>query len=168
MIEYADVRKAVEQKYLECYEVAKSRGIDLTQIPIEWNLRGTVAGKFCFNYGKTVFKVNLELARYNLEEYLGQTVPHEFSHYIVYARYFSLGKYCKPHGLEWKSTMRNIFGCQPKRCHSYDISQVSRRKYVYKCNCRHFYLGVVRHRRMQRNPFMYRCPRCKAFLVYGA
>lgn len=164
--ERSDAHKAIEQKYNECYEIAKAKGYDLPKIGIEWNLRGAVAGQFCNRYGRLFFKVNMALAKANLDDYLKQTVPHEFSHYIVRQRY---GRMAKAHGWEWKQTMLSVFGLYPHRCHSYDVSAVkqNRRHYQYKCPCGKTYnLGAKRHRLLQWNQRKYWCGACKGFLTF--
>lgn len=167
--ESSDARKAIEQKYNECYEIAKAKGYDLPKINIEWNLRGTVAGMFCWQGNRMFFRVNEELAKANLDDYLKQTIPHEFSHYIVRARYENFGYGIKPHGWEWKKIMLKVFGLEPHRCHKYDVSAVkqNRRHYVYVCACNKKYpLGAKRHRNLLMNPKKYFCPKCKSHLTF--
>ena len=165
---YADVRRFIEQRYDECYKIAESKGIKLAKINIDWSLKGTVAGQFCWRGGLSFFKVNLELAQANLNDYLKQTIPHEFSHYIVRAKYKNLGYSVKPHGWEWKQTMLSVFGLYPHRCHQYDVLQVkqSRRHFEYKCNCQTWQLGAKRYRNLQLNPRRYWCPTCKGHLTF--
>jgi len=160
----SEVIQMVENKYNECYEIAKAKGIDLPKIDIEWNLKGTCAGQFCIRIGRKYFRVNLELAQQNIEEYLNQTVPHEFCHYITRHKYsYSVA----PHGAEWKNAMVQFFGLDPRLCHSYDVSQVKqgRGRFEYKCSCKTFSIGPVRHKRLQMNPDKYYCPTCRGNLV---
>jgi len=162
----SEVIQMVENKYNECYEIAKTKGIDLPKIDIQWNLHGACAGQFCIRFNRKFFRVNLELAEQNLEKYLDQTVPHEFCHYIVRHKY-SYNVNVAPHGTEWKNAMVQIFGIAPHRCHSYDVSQVKhcRGRFEYKCSCRTFSIGPVRHKRLQMNPKKYYCPSCNGNLV---
>jgi len=167
---YADVQRLVENKYNDCYEIAKAKGYDLPKIEIDWSLKGMVAGMFCTQFDRKFFKVNMALAKDNLEDYLNQTVPHEFSHYIVRAvAAKNIFGRPKSHGQEWKNVMIRVFGLDPKRCHSYDVSQVRQRHgnyYEYKCACKTFKLGSVRHHRLQVNPNRYWCPNCKGHLTF--
>ena len=152
MYNSSEVKALIENRYNECYEIAKQAGYDLPKIDIEWNLKGTVAGMFCVRFARKYFSVNLELAKNNLEDYLKQTVPHEFSHYIVNA-VAAKNIYEKPkaHGQQWKNTMVRVFGLDPLRCHSYDTSQLTGRHekpYIYKCLCQEHHMTKLLHRRM--------------------
>lgn len=165
-----DIRDAIQNRYDECYDIAKAKGYDLPKIPIHWNLKGMVAGQFCSRYGGCFFKVNVELARANMDDYLRQTVPHEFAHYIVRKSFNHEYFYNRPtaHGHEWKSVMVKVFSLAPKRCHNYDVSQVAQRRgrYEYTCGCKTFKLGPVRHFRLRRDPKHYWCPRCNGYLTF--
>lgn len=167
---YVDVKRLIEDKYNECYKIAKTKGYDIPKIDIDWSLKGTVAGMFCVKFARKYFRVNLELAKQNMEDYLKQTIPHEFSHYIVRAKE-SKNIYHRPapHGWEWKNIMVSVFGLAPKRCHSYDVSTVRqgrRNRFEYKCSCNTFVIGAIRHRNLQINPTKYRCRICKGHLTF--
>lgn len=165
---YADVRRLVEERYNECYEIAKTKGYDLPKIDIEWNLKGTVAGMFCNKFARKFFRVNLELAKHNMTEYLKQTVPHEFCHYVVRVQALKSFVRAKPHGWEWKNAMVNIFGLDPLRCHSYDTSNVRQshsKPYVYKCNCQEHNITRLLHNRMLKGQTR-RCILCKARISF--
>ena len=164
---YADVKTLVENRFNECYAIAKAKGYDLPKIEIDWSLKGMVAGMFCTQFARRFFKVNLTLAKDNLEDYLKQTVPHEFSHYIVRAvAAKNIFGRPKPHGREWKNVMIRVFGLDPKRCHSYDVSVRRGCRFEYKCACQSFKLGPTRHRRLQRNPQYYKCKNCRGYLTF--
>lgn len=163
-----DIREIIRKRFDECYEIVKWK-TDLPKIDIDFSLKGRVAGQFCrrrkFLQTRMYFRVNLVLAKNNLDEYLKQTVPHEFCHYFVHIHYTN----AKSHGWEWKNAMRTLFGLDPKRCHNYDVSQSQGRattKYEYKCNCKTFFIGAVRHRRLKLNPFHYRCAFCNSTLTF--
>jgi SprT protein len=167
---YADVKRFVEDRYNECYEIAKTKGYDLPKIRIDWSLKGTVAGMFCIKFNEKYFRVNLELAKQNMEDYLKQTIPHEFSHYIVRAKESkNIGRRSAPHGWEWKNIMVSVFGLDPKCSHSYDVSTVrqgNRNRFEYKCSCSNYVLGAVRHHRLQMNPTRYQCCNCHGYLTF--
>lgn len=168
---FADVRKAVEDRYNECYEIAKARGgVDLPKIIILWDLKGKSAGRFNWGWGVCTFEVNLVLAKENLEEYLAQTIPHEFSHYIAYVNWKSKGCWRNPpkHNWEWQRIMLNIFKREPHRCHSYDVSSVSRKvkRFDYKCKCMNHSLTPMKHSKMMFNPRAFVCSRCRTLLTF--
>jgi len=148
---YDLVKQAVTDRFNECYEMARKRAnLDLPKIPIQFNLKGCTAGMFCWNWTTGRFRVNLVIAKENLEDYLKDTVPHEFCHYIVHHKYFSSFYKPKPHGREWKNAMVTIFGLHPSRCHTYNVTNARQRRrktYTYKCACRTMEIGEIRHRR---------------------
>lgn len=156
-----DIREIIRKRFDECYNVVPN----LPKIEIDFSLKGRVAGMFCRRIGKSYFRVNLFLAKNNLDDYLRQTIPHEFCHYYVIHNFGRV----QSHGWEWKNAMRTLFGLDPKRCHNYDVSQSQGRattKYEYKCNCKTFFIGAVRHRRLKLNPFHYRCAYCNSTLTF--
>jgi len=168
-IDYDSVKALIENRYNDCYREAETKGYDLPKIDIEWDLKGSHAGQFCVRFARKYFRVNLELAKQNLEDYLKQVVPHEFSHYIVNAvaakSYFGMPK---SHGWEWKNAMIRVFGLDPKRCHSYDTSSVARRHarpYVYKCNCTEHKITAILHQRIMMGQH-YRCNCCKSRITF--
>ena len=168
------IRELINARFNECYKIAKSKGVvvDLPFIEVRWNLRGRTAGQFGWKSDTEWFDVNLPLAEANLEDYLAQVVPHEFCHYIDYMSWkrsgFNSWQKPKAHGLQWKHLMLSVFGRIPERCHHYDTSAVagSRSHYKYKCACRSWAFGAVRHRRLQMNSKRYWCPKCKGHLTF--
>lgn len=163
---YENVRQAIENRFNECYKIAESKGVTLNPIRIDWSLRGAVAGQFRFRFfGRDkCFRVNLALAKDNLEDYLRQTVPHEFCHYLTFAK---LGINVQ-HSHAWKRAMIHYFGLEPRRCHDYDVSQVQRKvqRYEYNCKCRKIIIGAVRHHRLRMNPTRYTCRACGSYLTF--
>jgi SprT protein len=154
--ECPDVMKAIQNKYNECYEIARSKGYDLPEIPIRWNIRGArVAGRFSWSNNGSYFEVNLQLAKHNLESYLKRTPMHEFAHYIV-KKYYPMGK---GHGHHWKMVMRRVFELSPERCHQYDTSNL-RKTFKYVCSCDEHQLTSIRHRKVQTGKATYYCTRC--------
>jgi SprT protein len=164
---YHEVQELIYNKFDECYEIAKSKGIDLPKIEVHFDLKGVVAGQFC-RYDRMFFRVNLVLAEENINDYLNQTVPHEFSHYIVRSQFNEKGFEVKSHGYEWKRTMVRVFGLNPERC-QYDTTNAKVRQtqtYTYKCGCRQIQLGALRHKRMQLKERSYICCYCHKKLEY--
>jgi SprT protein len=134
---------------------------------VNYNLRGRVAGKaFCTfnNCGDVVeseVRLNAQLLIENQQSFIDRTVGHELAHIVAYQLY---GKEIKPHGREWKMVMK-MFGQEPSRCHSFDVSNVSTRKtHTYECGCRTFQLTSVRHNKIIKGKSSYTCNRCKGTL----
>lgn len=167
--DFESVIDAVNQRYNECYAIAESKGYRLGRIPIKYDLRGTSAGMFCVRFGARFFRVNLVLAKENIDTYLKNTVPHEFCHYMVYERVGLRERYFqsmpKPHGYEWKKFMIQVFGLNPKRCHSYNTANAANRPYVYACACQEFHLSALLHRRIRSGQRRH-CCRCKMNIVF--
>lgn len=159
---YSSTIRLVKDKYKECYTIAGTKGYKLPEIDIRFDLRGSVAGQFCIKDGLKYFRVNLELAKANLKDYLTETVPHEFAHYIQRMK----DRFSKPHGDDWKIIMTCVFGLQPERCHDYNLASVPRLKTVtYKCACRTFQIGAVRHRRIVMGLKVFKCRTCHSIIV---
>ena len=162
------IRQQVAARYQDCYEIARTKGYDLPEIPIRYDLKGVTAGSFNWSGASMYFRVNMVLARENIEHYLARTVPHEFCHYLV--RKLSSGfNRPTPHGQQWKTKMIQVFGLEPERCHSYNVQNARVRRvsrpYIYKCACKehretsNIHLKILRGRR-------YMCKTCRGTLVY--
>jgi SprT protein len=127
-------------------------GVDLDMPKIIFKVRGRTAGKAFFAEWSVNF--NNVLLEENFDDMLEQTVPHEVAHLV--ARQISQYR-ITPHGAEWKRVMRG-FGKDPKRCHTYDVSNAQVRfrkpskKYLYECGgCGvQITIGATRHKRCVR------------------
>lgn len=154
---------------------------DLKMPEIDFNLKGTCGGKYSIR--KNIVKINLILFAENVEDYLNQTIPHEVAHAFQYHlchlknvtnQAFYGAKKIMPHGKEWKQIMR-AFGKDPKRTHSYDVSNAKIRRiaknHVYVCGCKDpHYLSDTCHKRALRATQLghaaYKCRICKKHLIY--
>lgn len=164
-----EVKQIILNKFDECYEIAKSKGKEVPEILVDWSLKGCCAGQFRSDYGRNYFRVNLQLAVENLDEYIRRTVPHEFAHYI---QRIEDKRYCsrsKPHGWTWKNIMLTYFNLTPERCHIYNTENVRqkrsrvRRDYIYVCGCQEHHLTSIRHKKILQG-VSYICKRCKQTL----
>lgn len=96
----------------------KKFNICMSLLPVEFNLRGTTAGKALIRKAKIQY--NPTLLRENPETFLERTCGHEVVHHAAYCKHgFSISG----HGIEWQSMMRAM-SLPPSRCHSYDTSNV--------------------------------------------
>jgi len=153
------IRKKVEEGFLIA---EKYYGQTIPRPKISFDLKGRTAGTS--NYSKNELRFNLMLAMENEEQFLGDTVFHEVAHYIQRWKH---GYGCPPHGNEWKAIMIQCFKLPPKRCHTYDVTNVSRRTrpYSYKCNCKTYQVGLTLHSRIQRNNPQYICRLCGVMIA---
>ena len=134
-------------------------GIDVRP-EVSFDLRGQAAGQA--NYHANRLRFNLELLRKYGNDFVEQTVPHEFAHLVSYRKF---GRRIKPHGIEWKSVMIEL-GASPSRTHRFESSPARRlKRFQYQCNCEgsSYELTSVRHNRIQRG-HTYICRKCRAAL----
>lgn len=151
----------IEQEVEKCYQRAELKlGRTFQRPRIDFSLTGTCAGK-AGTFRNLLF-FNLGLAIRNPETFLKRTVPHEVAHMVADA---IMGKRCI-HGPYWKHIMRSVFGLEPIRCHSYDVSEVVTRrvhvKFDYSCPCGKVRkIGKNRHFKIQSLGKKYYCIHCK-------
>lgn len=174
------IQNRVDAKVLECIVIAENHFHRSFGFPtIDYSLKGKTAGQAFYRQGK--IKLNAILLLENTDDFINDTVPHEVAHLIDYAvnasnfgntarvaaqmqqlleqhRYHNARKH-SAHGPSWKAIMR-LFGCEPSRCHNYDVTNSRRktRSYLYECTCcgQRVTLGSKRHAREQSNPGTYR------------
>lgn len=127
-----------------------------------FNLRG-MAAAVAHTTGNAI-RFNRQLLERNIEDFLGNTVPHEVSHLIAHRLH---GPRIAPHGVEWAAIMRDVFGLEPRRCHDYDVRPVIKAAYRYRCGCPDGHaLGTRRHRSALRGR-RYHCRRCRQPLEFS-
>jgi len=131
---------------------------------VQCNVGGRIAGKA--SRGQWTVKYNPELYERNKVDFINSTVPHELSHLIA-GRLFPG---CQSHGAEWKHVMLKL-GCNPRRCHSYDVSVVSTarpRPYTYQCRCMEHKVTRLMHDRIRAKGVVngYKCKRCKSSIIF--
>ena len=123
---------------------------------IAFDLRGRAAGQA--NYQKDKIRFNRDLLEKYTDEFVSQTVPHEFAHLVAYTKF---GRRIRPHGAEWKSVMIAL-DVKPVRTHSFEVMPARRlKRFPYKCNCPGLLheLSTIRHNRIQRGR-LYICKKC--------
>jgi SprT protein len=147
----------VEDKVLETYQKAQEVfGRTFNLCSIEYVDMGVVAGRA--NYVHNKIKLSPTLLRENVEHFIGNTVVHEIAHLFTNAMY----PMATAHGWEWKNVMRRL-GCEPSRCHSYDVSNTAKRKvarFTYRCSCSQHIISSILHNKIQRGQNRI-CNRCK-------
>ena len=137
-------------------------GVDLTDVHMDFNLRGTCAGMAYWTTGRVRINAGL-LTGDTLAEMCEQTVPHELAHIIANRM---LGRK-SGHGSLWKSVMRQL-GLEPNRCHNMEVAHLKtrhERSYPAACGCGDRTLTVRRGNRMLRTGCKYRCGKCRTVIV---
>lgn len=132
----------VLQKYIDiANRIVPSKTFGMPEINIKE--MGKVAGNANgFTTENGIINLCRTLLADNEEEFIKDTIPHEFAHIVVHKVY---GRRAKPHGKEWKNVMRH-FGCEPKTYHNMDVDKAL--------------LMNGQKTRAQTRPFVYICPTC--------
>lgn len=134
---------------------------------IDFSLRGNRAGTAQYSRsGNHELRFNRKILMENSDEFIEDTVPHEFAHLITYALYGTDRDYkghrkVKPHGTQWQRVMR-LLGYKPTRCHNFDVKPARKvaRKYEYSCSCQVHKLTAIRHNKIKSGRSYYNCNRC--------
>lgn len=124
-----DLKSAAEARVSELMDQAKKLGFKVPRPSVVFNKRGQVAGTMNFD---GTMDLNAELFRQNYDDFLKNTIGHEFAHHICFV-YWPNAEMA--HGPEWKQIMVQL-GLNPSRCHNYDVSTVKVKEYnkfEYKC-----------------------------------
>ncbi|MGX2965615.1 MULTISPECIES: SprT family zinc-dependent metalloprotease [Shewanella] len=149
------VLDAIELCYLKA-EAALGRA--LKRPSVSFALRGRSAGTAHPTENRLRF--NPVLLEQNLHTFTHEVVPHEICHLLC----FQLHGKTRPHGKEWQSLMRRIYGLAPRTTHSMDISSVKPRTLLYQCGCGVVELSIRRHNKVVRGQAKYQCRRCGQLL----
>ncbi len=123
---------------------------------VAFDLRGQAAGQA--NYRKNKIRFNRDLLEKYTDEFIKQTVPHEFAHLVAYRKF---GHRIRPHGAEWKLVMVAL-GIKPARTHNFKVVPARRlKRFPYKCDCpgSSYELTSIRHNRVQQGR-LYLCKKC--------
>ncbi len=131
---------------------------------ISFDLSGTTAGKAYWRLNH--IQLNGVLLAENQQDFMQDTIPHEFAHLVTRRLY----PRASSHGKEWSYIMREVLGVSPSRCHSLDVTRAARksRPYLYACGCP----GVMhplqesKHIRIQRWGERVLCTKCRTLLHF--
>lgn len=164
-----DEFKVIKARVTECLHLASAHFSEtFPEIPVKFDLTGSVGGYFCWRQCRTTgkvtqyFRFNRVLVRENLDEYLEQICPHEVAHYIARSKW---GLKIRPHGAEWKSVMVDVFNLAPDRCHSMDTTSVEKLPFVYRCACQDHRVSKRKHNKIRRGG-IYTCNSCRKPIVF--
>ncbi|MCW3171879.1 SprT family zinc-dependent metalloprotease [Shewanella subflava] len=125
---------------------------------VQFTLRGKSAGTAHLQLNKLRF--NPVLLAENVSAFIDDVVPHEISHLIC----FQVFGRVKPHGAEWQSIMRRVYGRAPKTTHKLDTLSVRGKQFEYFCGCGSVQLSIRRHNNVVRGKTQYRCKTCQQML----
>ncbi|MGC3871785.1 SprT-like domain-containing protein [Halomonas sp. GXIMD04776] len=110
--------------------------------PEVWlDLRGKCAGQA--HFGRGGLRFNPVLLAENRLAYFVDVIPHEMAHWLV--RHLEGGERMRPHGREWRSVMRRLYGLEPRATHCFDTRSASPAPFRYECGCRSHYFSERRH-----------------------
>lgn len=133
------VKDEIKSKLCECIKVANQEFNSYFQMPtLEYTLNGVTAGQA--NSSVNLIQINPTLLLENIEDYIAQTISHEFAH-IVTDSIFPTGHFNKNkvtkrvphHGSGWKYVM-NILGAKPMIYHNYCTQTLTGRQTKFdKC-----------------------------------
>lgn len=130
--------------------------------PAIWlDLRGKGAGQA--HFGRGGLRFNAKLYDENRHAFLIEVVPHEMAHWLVH--HLQGGPAMRPHGREWQTVMRQLFGLEPRVTHRFDTRRASPAPYRYRCACQEHAFSARRHGLASRGRH-YRCRRCGESLAF--
>lgn len=155
-LEYAATER-VMQAWRRCLEVCPA----LPCPNIWFDLKGASAGQA--NMRRRGLRFNPVLLAENREAFFEEVIPHEMAHWLVF--HLKNGSRMKPHGREWQTVMRQLFGVSPRVTHRFDIGQAQYRPYRYQCGCQQHVFTPQRHAQVNRGR-RYCCRNCAQTLVY--
>lgn len=152
----------LQQRVEACFVQAEARlGRTFPRPRIYCNMRGRAAGSARLQTWELRF--NHALYQANQQAFLDEVVPHEVAHLLVHALWGEgRGKSrVLPHGRQWQSVMREVFGLEPRTTHSFDLAVLAQRTVPYRCHCQQHQLSIRRHNKVVRGEARYHCRRCK-------
>lgn len=166
-------RAELQEKAIAAVRCAERRAgafyaIKLPEASIDFSLRGRCAGQAILERtGATRLRINLKLLAENLDDYLTQTIPHEVAHLVVNWQAQKKRLKPRPHGPEWQAIMRNCFGLEAKRCHSYRTTpaRIVPRPFLYACSCREHRLTSIMHNKIGLS-YQALCKACRTPLQF--
>ncbi|PMR70062.1 SprT family zinc-dependent metalloprotease [Halomonas heilongjiangensis] len=153
----AALHERVEAAWRLCREVHSG----LPRPRVWCDLRGKSAGQA--HFGRGGLRFNPVLLAENREAFLVEVVPHEMAHWLV--QHLDDGHLARPHGREWQTVMRRLFGLEPRTTHRFDTHRASPAPHRYRCACREHGFTARRHA-LARRGHRYRCRHCAQTLVY--
>lgn len=143
-------QKQVIAKCNEVFQLVKEiYGFDLSNIDINFDLKGRVAGKACGRRSNGIVKYsvffNANIVKHNLEEMLNEVVPHEIAHIVCFVNPL-LGRH---HDAGWAYVCKRLGG-NGKRTHGIPVIHGKGNTYEYTTtNGNTIRLGEHYHKQVQ-------------------
>lgn len=160
-LDEAALHQALRERAEAAFQLCRDVHPELPRPAVWLDLRGQCAGQAHFGRGGVRF--NPLLLAENRRDFLVQVVPHEMAHWLVH--HLEGGHRMRPHGHEWRTVMRRLFGLAPHVTHRFDTARASPAPYRYRCACREHAFTARRHA-LARQGRAYRCRHCAETLVY--
>ena len=156
------IQYAIKMKVENDYEKGCAKlGLTPRPVKIRFDLKGKAAGQMRGHE----LRFNMDIVRNNYASFMQRTPTHEVAHILTSMKY----PYGSAHGREWQYVMSSVFGLEPSRCHSYDMSNVPVRtqgKHAYKCACDTYYLTTAKHNKIQNGYQRCQCRKCRQTLTH--
>ncbi|MBZ9559260.1 MULTISPECIES: SprT-like domain-containing protein [unclassified Modicisalibacter] len=131
--------------------------------PAVWlDLRGKCAGQA--HFGRGGLRLNPVLLAENRLAFFVEVIPHEMAHWLVH--HLEGGERVRPHGHEWRSVMRRLYGLEPSATHRFDTRRASPAPHRYRCACRDHHFSQRRHARALGGQRYY-CRHCRQQLRHA-
>ncbi|KAA0017515.1 metallopeptidase [Salinicola corii] len=158
---------ALERRLLRqaeaAWQLAREVHPALPRPRIWFDLRGRSAGQAHYQRGGLRF--NRTLLQGNRQAFIDEIVPHEMAHWLVF--HLEEGARARPHGREWKTVMRNLYGLAPVVTHRFDVARASPAPYLYRCRCETLHRFTGRRHSQALKGTRYRCRHCRAPLSFA-
>lgn len=190
--QYTELQNAVIKEVMHYVSLAEKHfEQEFTLDSVQFNLRGRSAGQFRAKpkkesnklfAGASIYETQLRFNNALLELYgakfISDTVAHEVAHFVVYEVYSKPAhrsnrvgrrgarnaKQIKPHGIEWRSVMVDVFDADPSVTHDYKVEPAYKKsQYPFICECpnRVHQLGPTRFKRITEEKAKYVCKACR-------
>ncbi|MBZ5486025.1 SprT-like domain-containing protein [Halomonas aquamarina] len=147
----------VDEAWQRCLEVYPT----LPRPGVWFDLKGASAGQA--HMGRGGLRFNPILLDDNRAAFFDDVIPHEMAHWLVF--HLDNARRFKPHGREWQTVMRDLFGLPARVTHCFDVHKAQPAPYLYRCGCRTHALTPRRHALVSKGR-RYRCRHCRKSLVH--
>ena len=155
------LHQAAITRVTEALERCRQVYPQLPEPGVWFDLKGASAGQA--HLGRGGLRFNPVLLSANRQAFFDDVIPHEMAHWLVF--HLHGGARLKPHGREWQTVMRDLFGLVPRTTHRFDTKVAQPRPYAYRCGCQTHYFTPRRHSLAAKGRG-YRCRHCGKVLVY--
>ncbi|TFH88637.1 metallopeptidase [Billgrantia azerbaijanica] len=160
-LDEAALQRVLHERVEAAFQLCREVHPHLPRPAVWLDLRGQCAGQA--HFGRGGLRFNPVLLAENRQAFLVEVVPHEMAHWLVH--HLEDGHRMRPHGHEWRTVMRRLFGLAPRATHRFDTGRASPAPYRYRCACRMHAFTARRHALASRGR-AYRCRHCAQTLVY--